>query len=370
MKILHLLYESEGDSFGIGGVGMRAYEIYRRLKDRNEITLLCKKYPGAKDCERNGLRHVFAGTESTSLTRTLLSYAYEAARFVSKKGDEYDLIVEEFSPGVPTFLHAFTKRPVVLQVQGYTGALYFRKYNPLYASVLTIMEQLRPQFYDHFIFINRQTPERFLLNLRGQREIIPNGVSNDLLDMPFQEGEYVLYLGRIDLYGKGLDLLLSAYEKLSSWSSQPRLVVAGDGRDMEEFRTALLKLPEGVRNNVELTGWVSGDKKKEIIRRALFAVFPSRHEVQPIAVLEAMASGKPVVVSDIPEFSFVTSSGSGMSFTSGDAGSLAMSMKNLSEARQRSEFGLKGRERVREFTWDKVAEQYEKFLSSVSAQGE
>ena len=86
MRILHILYESEGDSFGIGGVGIRAYEIYRRLKDRNEITLLCKKYPGAKDGVREGLRHVFAGTESSSLTKTLLSYAFEAARYVRRKG--------------------------------------------------------------------------------------------------------------------------------------------------------------------------------------------------------------------------------------------------------------------------------------------
>ena len=84
MKILHLLYESQGDYFGIGGVGTRAYEIYRRLKDRNEITLLCRKYPGAKDREIEGLKHVFVGTESTNFTKALLSYAYHSAGFVKR----------------------------------------------------------------------------------------------------------------------------------------------------------------------------------------------------------------------------------------------------------------------------------------------
>lgn len=117
MKILHLLYESKGDYFGIGGVGIRAYEIYSHLRDRHDITLLCKKYPEAKDKEIEGLKHIFVGTESKSLTTTLLSYAYHAALFVKRHGERFDVIIEEFSPAIPTFLHVFTKKPIILQVQ-------------------------------------------------------------------------------------------------------------------------------------------------------------------------------------------------------------------------------------------------------------
>ncbi|HXX53528.1 MAG TPA: glycosyltransferase, partial [Thermodesulfovibrionales bacterium] len=149
MKILHLLYESEGDYFGIGGVGMRAYSIYGYLKERHDVTLLCKNYPGAADGERMGLTHRFVGAESRSLTRVLLSYASHAAQFVRKHGNEYDVIIEDFSPAIPTFLHTLTRTPVILQLQGYTGRLYFRKYNPFYASILYASESLRPRCYDH-----------------------------------------------------------------------------------------------------------------------------------------------------------------------------------------------------------------------------
>ncbi len=125
MKILHLLYESMGDYFGMGGVGTRAYEIYGRLKDRHDITLLCKRYPGAEDREIEGLRHLFVGAESRSLTRTFLSYAFHAAGYVRQEGEKFDVIIEEFSPAIPTFLNFFRERPVVLQVQGYAGRLYF-----------------------------------------------------------------------------------------------------------------------------------------------------------------------------------------------------------------------------------------------------
>lgn len=365
MKILHLLYESRDDYFGIGGVGVRAYEIYRRLRDRHDITLLCKKYPGDTDGEIEGLRHVFVGAASRNFTRSLLSYAWHAVQYVRRHGNEFDIIVEEFSPAIPTFLHAFTKRPVVLQVQGHTGLLYFRKYNPLYAVILTLMERLRPIFYDHFVFIGPETVRKFSLKGKGNREIIPNGISPELLNALPGEGDYVLYLGRLDIYGKGLDLLLQAYCEFYRSFPGIRLVIAGDGRDREKFMAEIRKMPKEVRQNIGLPGWVSGERKTEALLGALCVVFPSRHEVQPIAVLEAMAAGKAVIVSDIPEFSFVTESGAGMSFRTGDALSLARSMKELMPGRVREEMGKRGRDQVKALTWDRIAERYEGFLKAI-----
>lgn len=365
MKILHLLYESKGDCFGIGGVGTRAYEIYKYLKDRHDIILLCKKYPGAKDGEIDGIRHLFAGSESPGLTKTLLSYAARAAMYVREHGEEFDVIVEEFSPAIPTFLHSYTKRPVVLQVQGYTGRLYFKKYNPAYALVLCCMEQLRPRLYNNLILLNKETGGKIPVKKNGLIEIIPNGVSPELLDAEPFDGDYILYLGRLDVYGKGIDLLIKAYAEFAGLYPYIRLVIAGDGRDADDFKAMLMRLPEGVRKNIEAPGWVSGNKKRELIRGALYVVFPSRHEVQPIAVLEAMAAGKAVVVSGIPEFNFVTENKAGISFKSGDAAGLAGSMKGMMASADRREMGGKGRSIVRDYTWDKIAAEFEGFLEGI-----
>ncbi len=366
MKILHLLYESRGDYFGIGGVGTRAYEIYSRLKERHEITLLCKSYPGAADKDIEGLRHIFVGARSRNLTRTFLSYAFKAASYVRREGEKFDVIIEEFSPAIPTFLNFYRKRPVVLQVQGYTGHLYFRKYNPFFSSVLFLLEHVRPQLYSHFIFINEDTARRLSLGNRKVKGVIPNGVDPELLALQPLKGNYILYLGRIDIYAKGLDLLISAYTDFYRSYPDVKLVVAGNGRDMEEFKSLVARLPEGPRENIKLLGWVSGARKYEVIGEASFVVFPSRHEVQPIAILEALACGKAVVVSDIPECSFVTLNRAGLSFKSGDPASLAVSMKGLETSTALNEMGKNGREWVRDFTWDRIAEQYEKFLAGVT----
>jgi glycosyltransferase involved in cell wall biosynthesis len=365
MKILHLLYESRGDYFGIGGVGVRAYELYGYLKARHDITFLCKRYPGARNKEIEGLRHIFAGAESSSLTKTFLSYAYHSAEFVRKYGNEFDIIIEEFSPAIPTFLHVFSKKPVVLQVQGYTGRIYFKKYNLFSALVLFTLEYLRPVFYKNFIFISPETQKRLLLKGRKCVGIIPNGVSPELLNTSPCESNYILYLGRIDIYGKGLDILLKAYKEFGRAFPGIKLAITGDGRDAEQLKGLIHKLPDEIEKNINLLGWVSGDEKTDILSRALFVVFPSRHEVQPISVLEAMACGKAVITSDIEEFSFVTNEGAGISFKNGDVSSLIQSMKDLAASDERKKMGQRGRDFLRDRTWDKIAERYEEFLDGI-----
>jgi glycosyltransferase involved in cell wall biosynthesis len=382
MKILHLLYESKYDYFGIGGVGIRAYRIYNFLKARHDITLLCKKYPGAEDYkEIEGLRHLFVGTENKSLARSLLSYAYGSARFIKHHSDEFNLIIEEFSPAIPVFSHVLTKRPVILQIQGYTGLHYFRKYNPLYASILYGFEQLRPRFYKNFIFINMETLRKFLgkgiykeflqeeskIHLDSKKiAIIPNGVSEELLNVEPEEDNYILYFGRIDIYGKGLDILIEAYREFHRFFPEIKLVIAGDGRDMEKFKKMLWGLPDYVRKNIELTGWVTGEKKIDILRKALFCIFPSRHEIQPIAVMEAIACGKAVIISDIAGFRFIKKNDLGFTFKTLTPESLSETMKRVMlSGDMRKQVSFRARQFSRNFTWDKIAEVYNYFLEKI-----
>jgi glycosyltransferase involved in cell wall biosynthesis len=366
MKILHLLYESKGDYFGIGGVGVRAYEIYKYLKDRHNITLLCKKYLGAEDREIEGIRHIFVGAENKSLTKTLLSYAYHATRFVKKYGDNFDIIIEEFSPAIPTFLHTFTKKPIVLQIQGYTGVRYFEKYNIFYSGILYIFERLLPLFYRNIIVVSYITKKRYHFNNRNKKiEVISNGIPEELLSYNSGESDYILYLGRIDIHHKGLDILLDAYREFYKIFPHIGLVIAGDGRDREKFLALIQKLPGAIQKNIELSGWADDKKKVHLLRNALMVIMPSRYETQGIVALEAMACGKPLVVSDIPELRYVMQSEAGISFKTGDALSLAQSMKDLMATSERKEMGQRGREYVKGFTWDRIALKYEQFLHEV-----
>lgn len=369
LKILHLLYESNGDYFGIGGVGERAYQIYSRLREKHDITLLCKKYPGAQqDGTINGLRHIFVGSESSQLTTTLLSYAFRASQFVRQHGPEYDVIIEEFSPAIPTFLEQYRTKPVILQIQGYTGPQYFEKYNPLFALVLYGFERFRPRRYRRIITVSPQTREKYTLGPGAQVEVLSNGVPDELLRTTPSETDYLLYLGRLDIHHKGLDLLLSAFHTFSPERPDLRLIIAGDGRDREALMKLIGKLPSALQKKIELPGWVSGDEKTALLQEALMVVMPSRYETQGIVALEAMASGKALVVSDIPELGYVAACGGGVAFREGDVTALTGAIRLLASGSDLRTMGQKGRNWVADFTWNAIASGFEAMLLDTVSQ--
>ena len=110
----------------------------------------------------------------------------------------------------------------------------------------------------------------------------------------------MLFMGRIDVEQKGLDLLLEALAL-----AQPTLplVMAGTGIPGEERR--LRRLLQQSVGPVTRVGHVSGAQKHQVLSDAAFVVMPSRYETFGISALEAMAYGKPVVHFDLPRLSWI-----------------------------------------------------------------
>jgi glycosyltransferase involved in cell wall biosynthesis len=361
MKILQIIYESVGSPFGFGGAGMRAYEIFRRLKDRHDITFLCMKYPGAEDREIEGLKHHFAGIESNNFTRSVFAFTLNSGKFVRKNGDKFDIIIENFLPATPFFSRYLTKTPVVLQIQDFWGKHVFKRYPLRFALPMFLTEKFYPKLYPQIMFVSDVTRDRF--HLRAKTITIPNGIDKSLLQADEENVNSILFLSSIDLYKKGLDLLLEAFSLISPHFQQVTLSIAGTGRDFDVLRNEIHNLPVQVRKKVRLLGWMSGEEKTRVISRALFTVLPSRHESQPISILEAAACGKPVIVSDIPELAFVPQEGFGLSFPSGSADKLSEQMRLLlADSKKREIFGKRGREFAAQFLWDNIAVQFEEIV--------
>ena len=364
MKILQIIYESFGSPFGFGGAGMRAYEIFRRLKDRHDITFLCMKYPGAEDREIEGLKHVFVGTESKNLSKSVFAYTVRAADFVRRYGNKFDIIVENFLPATPFCLNFFTKTPLILQIQGIMEKHSFRKFSPVYAVPMYLIERFYFHLYNSFIFVSDITKEKVMARRRRKVKlcrVIPNGIDRELLQSIPEDTDYILFLSRIDIYTKGLDLLIDAFERIGSEYPDMRLILAG--YEFDKFEKLLSKRPSFLRKKIEYAGFVTGDEKVSLLSGARMFVLPSRHESAPVSILEAAACGKPVIVSDIPELAFVSQEGFGISFSSGSANDLSEKMRLLlGDNKKREALGKQGREFAAQFLWDNIAVQFEDVL--------
>jgi len=366
MKILHLLYESKGDYFGIGGVGIRAYEIYKFLKERHKITLLCKSYPNSKDGFIDGLEHIYVGSKEPDLKTSLLCYAKEIRKYLKQHATNYDIIIDEFSPAIPSMSHLFTEKTILLQVQGYTGIHYFKKYNFLSALYLYLMEVIRPFFYENLLVINDNTLKRLFKKNYKNILVLPNGIDSSMLQRNYFKGDYILYFARIDYYAKGLDVLLKAFSMVNKRFPHITLVIAGGGRDEDKLEKAVNEIPKSVREKIKITGWLDSEEKKRILKNSLFYVLPSRHETQGITVLEAMACKKAVIVSDIAELSYAVNCGAAVSFKNGSPQSLAQRMiEYLCMDDNLQGKAEKGFQWVEGYTWDKIALRYEEYLQKI-----
>ncbi len=107
----------------------------------------------------------------------------------------------------------------------------------------------------------------------------------------------ILYLGRLN-FKKGLDLLARAFGELARQRADVQLVLAGPDDDGYGERVRRWLAAEGVLDRCTVTGMLVGERKLAALRRADVFVLPSYSENFGVAVVEAMASGLPVVISD------------------------------------------------------------------------
>ncbi|HWU40000.1 MAG TPA: glycosyltransferase, partial [Candidatus Acidoferrum sp.] len=135
----------------------------------------------------------------------------------------------------------------------------------------------------------------------------------------------LIYVGRLDPE-KRLDLLLEAF----SLQHHPdaRLVVGGYGSQGGALVALARRL--GISDRVTFTGYIPQNEMPLLLASADIFCMPSPEELQSIATLEAMASGKPILAANaraLPEL--VANEVNGMLFTPGDARDAARAMDVL-----------------------------------------
>jgi glycosyltransferase involved in cell wall biosynthesis len=181
----------------------------------------------------------------------------------------------------------------------------------------------------------------------------------------------VLFLGRLDPI-KGLDILTEAIGGLAETRDDFVLVMAGGGTPDYERKVAAMVEDNGIAASTVMVGPVDGEDKSLLLNGSDVFVLPSYHENFPIAVLEAMASGLPVVVSDQAKIhDRVSDAGAGI-VTSLDANEVAGAVERLLGDDELTEaMGEAGEKLVgEELSWEKSADRIVHAYEDMLAGGE
>jgi len=181
----------------------------------------------------------------------------------------------------------------------------------------------------------------------------------------------IVFLSRLD-HKKGLDRLLSAISALAIERDNFAVVIAGSGEREYEAQVHDLVLAHGLQEKVIFTGFVQGQDKTDLLRDADVFVLPSYDENFGLAVIEAMAVGVPVVISNnVGIHHAVTEYGAGV-VTACESGEITHALNNLLKHDSlRRTMGQNGMKLVKEkFAWEKVArELFGLYQSILSGEG-
>ena len=210
-------------------------------------------------------------------------------------------------------------------------------------------------------------------HLGGDAVLIPNGVSvrrfAGAKALPAQpDVPTVAFLGRIDEPRKGLAVLLEALPELVELVPDVRLLVAGPG-DVDEVRETV---PASLRGHVDLLGMISAADLPRLYASGDVYCAPNTHgESFGIVLIEALATGTPVVASDLEAFRRVLEDGrAGVLVPVADPASLAVALAGLlSDPARRAELTRVGREVVEQYDWSTVTARIVEVYETVAAVG-
>lgn len=285
-----------------GGVETHCQQLYPRLiKLGFDITVITRKpyvenennqsYKGVK------LKHLLTPKKKSleAITHTLLGILY--ARMKSPD------ILHIHSIG-PSLMVPFARLLGLKVLITNHGPDYNRqKWGKFAKKVLKLGEKLGSIYAHHIIVISEVIKN--ILEEKYQRKdttLIYNGVILSqksqnieyIKTLGLEKNKYMIAVGRF-VEEKGLHDLVEAYKELDT---QIQLVLVGDADHETQYSRELKVLAK--KNNVILTGFITGEELNEIFTYAKLFIMPSYHEGLPIALLEAMSYNIDILVSDIP----------------------------------------------------------------------
>ncbi len=228
------------------------------------------------------------------------------------------------------------------------------------SKLVTVSEAI----YDH---LSREFP-----GYSHKIVFLPNGVDSELLNNPIIKSTAsektifkLLTVGSL-IPRKGIGTIIEALSKLDSKQSF-KLLIVGDGVELNHLKDLVKK--ESLGDVIEFVGQVPPEQVVNYLHDADAFILASYSEGRPNVVLEAFATGVPVIASDIDGVKELVRDGeNGMKFQVGNAQSLANKIKELQQSQElQVQFSIKGRDFIlqNQLLWENIGQKYAQLYNEV-----
>ncbi|MEN0117440.1 MAG: glycosyltransferase family 4 protein [Agrobacterium cavarae] len=247
------------------------------------------------------------------------------------------------------------------------------KWNTLEKKILRLGEWAGMRFAHGRIVVAKHIADAMQAKFHRNVHFIPNGVQIDieaaddtvLDEFGLTKGRYVLLVARLVVEKRQMDLI-EAF--LHADMPDTKLVLVGGGDARSDYAEKLRARAKS-HSNIVLTGSQSGARLGGLFANAGLFVLPSSHEGMPIALLEALAYGLPILASNI-EANLALELDAESYFPLGDVPALSQAMqKKLSDrkmpAQASVDVGEMGSKIMVRYNWTTICEQTASLYLSV-----
>ncbi|HEV7379090.1 MAG TPA: glycosyltransferase [Dyadobacter sp.] len=301
-------------TWAIGGPARIIYDHTTEvLKQGHQVDILSPMTPGEKSYPVPSGANLIECARTTPISNYYREFSVDMYRYLKANISKYDVIhmhgIWHFGSLAPFLIP--NKAVLVITIHGLLDhwAVEHSKWKK---KLVTMLYQKRLLGKADLIQINNTDEELDVIRYLGYRPknmvIVPNGMKvSEYAQLPAKgifrkrqnisaDQQVILFLGRLNIK-KGLDLLLPAFQKVRQQIPNAVLILAGpdDGyqKETEDFINK-----HKLQDRVKLVGMLTDSDKKEALADADLFVLPSYSEGFSIAVLEAMTSRVPALVSD------------------------------------------------------------------------
>lgn len=357
-QIIFTSYDSLRNPYYAGGGAQAIHSVAKRLVRWYNILVVTAAYPGAKDYVMDNVcyRHIGISLHpklDQLLFSSLLPFKLLLARA--------SVIVESLTPPFSaTLLPLFQHAPVIALVHMLSGSDMQRKYK----LPFLFFERLGLKFYNNFIVLSQHWYRVVkTYNSHARISVINNGVEKrSIQKFTPATTPFFLFLGRLEVNQKGLDLLIDAYAK--SNLTIP-LFIAGTG---EASQIALIKdliKISKCRGKIKLIGKVEGVRKYQLLAQSLCLIIPSRYETFSMSALESLSYGKPIVCYNIPGLQWLPHSVS-LRIKPFSVKGLSLALKKIAASDTlRARMSQDAHSLSSRYDWDRLSLKYKRAIEAV-----
>lgn len=373
MRILFFNYEFP--PLG-GGAGNASYYILNEYAKRSDVQVdfvtasIDEKYHQFKMGENITIHRIAIGKNAANIhyqtKKDLLAYTWNAFWFARKlaKQNNYDLTHSFFTVPcgfISLLLKWEFKLPYIISLRGSDVPGYSERFIGLYRWVTpTILKIWKGAA---FVISNSQGLKELALRSNPEKEIgvIYNGIDVEEFhpspENKDQDKFTILCVSRVTPR-KGIRFLVQAFKLLSGRYHNARLVIVGDGNEKKSLEDLVMSLD--IKDKVEFAGAVPHEKVAEYYQKSDVFVLPSLNEGMSNVILEALASGIPVMATDTGGTRELLSDGvNGFIVRMRDADDLAEKIeKMILKPELQQNMGEESRKLAEQLSWEKVAGEY------------